>query len=51
VFYAGADPVAQGFVTSLNRPGGNATGVSFFATALGGNGSGCCASCCRKPRR
>jgi len=36
VFYAGADPVAQGFVTSLNRPGGNATGVSFFATALGG---------------
>lgn len=36
VFYVGADPVAQGFVTSLNRPGGNATGVSFFATALGG---------------
>ena len=36
VFYAGNDPVAQGFVSSLNRPGGNVTGVSFFATALGG---------------
>jgi putative ABC transport system substrate-binding protein len=36
VFYAGADPVAQGFVQSLNRPGGNVTGMSFFATALGG---------------
>lgn len=36
VFATGADPVKVGFVTSLNRPGGNVTGVSFFATQLGG---------------
>ena len=35
VFYSG-DPVAEGLVTSLNRPGGNMTGMSTFAPALGG---------------
>jgi putative tryptophan/tyrosine transport system substrate-binding protein len=35
VFLSPGDPVAQGFVTSLNRPGGNVTGVSFFNTTLG----------------
>ena len=27
VFFTGFDPVASGFVTSLNRPGGNVTGI------------------------
>src|SRR5436305_12737141 len=35
VFAAGGDPVAQGLVGSLNRPGGNVTGVHFFAGVLG----------------
>ena len=30
------DPVGSGFVASLGRPGGNITGVSLFAPALGG---------------
>ena len=34
VFVSGGDPVAAGLVASLNRPGGNVTGVSWIATAL-----------------
>jgi putative tryptophan/tyrosine transport system substrate-binding protein len=34
VFVSGGDPVSGGLVASLNRPGGNVTGVSWIATAL-----------------
>jgi putative ABC transport system substrate-binding protein len=35
VFAIGSDPVMSGVVNSLNHPGGNVTGVSFFTVQLG----------------
>jgi putative ABC transport system substrate-binding protein len=35
VFVTGSDPIEQGLVTSLNRPGGNLTGATTLAVELG----------------
>ena len=36
VFVTGTEPVAAGLVSSINRPGGNVTGVSFYALPVTG---------------
>ena len=40
VFTTAGDPVQEGYVRSLNRPGGNVTGVSWFAALLASKGLG-----------
>jgi len=35
VFGTGADPIANGLVAALNRPGGNVTGISFYTSLVG----------------
>src|SRR5258708_18534246 len=35
IFVTGTDPIRDGLVPALNRPGGNVTGVTFFSALLG----------------
>src|SRR5262249_38214816 len=40
VFVTAGDPIHQGYVSSLNRPGGNITGINWFGSQLAAKGLG-----------
>ena len=51
VFATGGDPVAAGLVKSLNRPGGNVTGISFQSVELLGKELGMLRELAPQPKR
>ena len=40
VFVTAGDPIQLGYVATLNRPGGNVTGISWFGALVAGKGLG-----------
>ena len=51
VFSMGEDPVKEGLVASLNRPGGNITGFSYLPIFCSGKSWDCFTSSFRRTRR
>lgn len=51
VFTGSTDPIKIGLVASVNRPGGNITGMSTFMVRLSRSGWDCCRSCGPPPRQ